>query len=221
MVYIRRRIRRRLKMFTMRQRIKHGLATDRDRWIYLRTSYAKVRDPAFYGGEYDKLVADKRVKELQVTEKDGIHLVTGRVFKKVRVGNGQEHTLFLGAYDTHIQLRPYSLLTEFLVPNATTHFWVNCIESGRYDETLKATYPVNDAHNFCFGTRRVFLEQLANSGEFYTLCNLVLDSLWHVNETSIQTFVQYFRKVNQDGTIEPYRIPNATPVLNNEFNEYG
>ncbi len=197
-----------------RQRIKKGLPNDRDRWIYIRKSYTKEANPRFYQGEYDKLCADSRVVTLAVSENNGIRLTTAPVIKVLFV-NGQRYTVYLGTYEIQVKIMSYSLYFGTFAISPATDFRVECLHSGRYDGRLQTTYPVNEAHNFCFGVRTNFIEELANTGEFYAFFTVVLDSLWHINQKDKESIIRDFRKVDENRNYEPYRIPHAS--LQNPF----
>jgi hypothetical protein len=172
--------------------------TNRERWIALRQIFTKDVDAEFFGTEFDRLMADRRVARMVVTEREGIQLTTVPVMRRL-----QGDTVYLGTYQVIVHRLYLSVIEDVLDFRPSMTFKVHCINSGRYDGRVQATYPNNAKHLFCFGIREKYLEELANEGEFYTFFNVMLDSLWHINPLDIPKIHIEFWKVLPDKSLEP------------------
>lgn len=169
--------------------------SQRRRWIRLRQKYTKDRSTSsarFFGNEYDLLCKDPRVTSFDVNLLGYVIVETSKVFWESKIGKCH----YLGMFKIILDCR------YLRSGNLWDGLQIICTDSGRHDGK-RYRLNCNGETAFCFGSRATYLHQLKQQGELFSLIQVILESLWHVNEVDSYVASTEYRTVYPDGTIGP------------------
>ncbi len=182
----------------IQKELKKG--NSRERYICLRLGITGEDTPEFFGGEFDRLLADPRITDLAVSEEGLITFDATLTF----AFEGQEY--LLGVYHFKIH-NVFFLIARRLLKEegygVDPTYQSGLISSGKVDKSLPTyRYDPSEAHPtgwFCVGGRLDYINDLLKKkGEIYHFICILLDSMGHINEGGELLILKNHKRIPQD-----------------------